>query len=379
MRLLSAKIGIPYCFVLNTLSIILLAMLLFGCSEEQKQANVASLSVNTQTIQTHNIMLDFEYPARLKSLQSAEIYARVEGILMEQNFKEGDIVQEGTKLFKIDPTRYAAKVNMARAQYEAALANLNKTTKDWKRVEKLYKQGVLTVDQYDDSLYNYQTAQANVANTKSSLDDALIDLGYTDVLASITGRIGMRGYDIGNLVGRSGANSVLATITQLNPIYIEFSIPSSDFYYMRGLQKENIAVNLILGNGLPYSKKGKVDFIDSVLDSQTSSIKARAIIDNDEYKLLPNQFVRIKLEGFEANDSIAIPQNTLMQDKDGSYVYLLKDGKATATRVTLGKTLKNNDILVVSGLKNGDILITSNLKKLQPGMNVVETGSVAKK
>lgn len=351
--------------------LVLLCIAFLACSEEgSKQNKAEALSVNTQTVRSGDIMLDFEYPAKLKSLQSVEIYARVEGILLEQNFKEGDIVQEGAKLFKIDPTRYKARANMAKAQYEAAIANLNKSTKDWKRVEKLYKQGVLTIDQYDDSLYNYQTAQASVTNTKSSLDDALIDLGYTDVVASITGRIGMRNYDIGNLVGRSGSNNVLATITQLNPIYIEFSIPSNDFYYMRGLQKEDIVVDVILGNGALYNKKGKVDFIDSVLDSQTSSIKARAIIDNDEYKLLPNQFVRIKLEGFEAKDSIAIPQNAIMQDKEGSYVYLFKEGKAILTRVTLGKTLKNNEILITEGLQNGDVLITSNLKKLRAGDDV---------
>lgn len=341
---------------------------LSACSKEESMQNKPpAIPVDTYIIHSKNIMLDFEYPARLKSLKSADIYARVEGILLEQEFKEGDIVEKGNRLFKIDPTRYSAKVNMAKAQYESAVANLNKATKDWNRIEKLYKQGVVTVDQHDDSLYNYQAAQANVSNTKSSLDDALIDLGYTDVLASISGRIGMRNYDIGNLVGRSGSNSVLATITQLNPIYIEFSIPSNDFYYMRGLQKENIVTDLIWGNGVMYDKKGKIDFIDSVLDIQTSSVKARAIIDNDEYKLLPNQFVRVKLEGFEAKDSISIPQSTIMQDKNGSYVYLLKDGKASMARISLGKTLNNNEILIVDGLKDGDVLITTNLNKIRVG------------
>ena len=346
-------------------------VILSACSkEENQQSKPTAVHVDTYVIHSGDIMLDFEYPAKLKSLQSADIYARVEGILLEQNFKEGDIVEKGTRLFKIDSTRYSAKVNMAKAQYESAVANLNKATKDWTRIDKLYKQGVVTVDQHDDSLYNYQAAQASVANAKSSLDDALIDLGYTDVLASISGRIGMRGYDIGNLVGRSGSNSVLATITQLNPIYIEFSIPSNDFYYMRGLQKENILADLIWGNGVVYDKKGRVDFIDSVLDSQTSSIKARVIIDNDEYNLLPNQFVRVRLNGFETKDSIAIPQNTIMQDKDGSYVYLLKDGKASIARIKLGKTLKNNEILITDGLKDGDVLITTNLKKIQVGGEV---------
>ena len=154
-----------------------IALTFLSCDSKEKNAqDKAQIPVNMQKITTKNVELDFEYPARLKSLQSVNVYARVEGVLLAQEFKEGEIVQEGQKLFKIDPTRYQARVNVAKAQYSSAKANLTKATKDWNRVEKLYKQGVLTVDQYDQSLYDYQSALANVENTKASLDDALIDL-----------------------------------------------------------------------------------------------------------------------------------------------------------------------------------------------------------
>lgn len=347
-------------------------LLLLGCGSQEQQSQKAALPVNTQTIISQDTELSFEYPARLKSVQSVDIYARIEGILLTQNFTEGDIVQAGQTLFTIESTRYKARVSMAKAQYDTALANLTKASKDWKRTERLYKQGALTVDQYDNAMYNYQSAQANVDNAKASLDDALVDLKYTNITADITGRIGMRRYDVGNLVGRNGGggDTYLTTLTQLTPIYAEFSIPSTDFYYMRDLDKDNVVVEFILGNNKLYDKRGKLDFLDSVLDSQTASIKARAIVNNDAYILLPNEIVRVNLKGFKAQKTIAIPQNALLQDSQGSYVYIVKNNQAQIARLMLGKMLKNGQVIVLSGLQDGDILITNNLTKLRQGSEV---------
>lgn len=356
-------------------AVIALGLLFLACGEEKQQAGArGALPVGTKILQAQTTALNFEYPARLKSPQSVEIYARVQGILLSKNFKEGDFVKQGDKLFKIDPTTYQNKVNSAKAQYQAAEANLTKTTRDWKRTERLYKQGVITVDTYDASLYNYQAALANVTNTKANLDDALVNLGYTDVVASISGRTGMRQLDIGNLVGQ-GNNNILTTVTQLSPIYAEFAIPSTDFYYIRDLNNANVSVEVVTGNGKVHEEIGKLDFIDSVLDSQTLSVKARAIVGNDKFKLLPNELVRVNLKGFEATDSIAIPQSALLQDKEGSFVYLYDNGKVKKQSVILGKILRNSEILIPSGLKNGDIVITTNLSKIRPGMEVSQLPS----
>lgn len=356
---------------------VLISIGLLACdtqTQTQEQPKKSPILVATQTITSQDVALNFEYPARLKSPQSVEIYARVQGTLLSKNFKEGDFVKQGDKLFKIDPTTYQNKVNSAKAQYQTAEANLTKTTRDWKRTERLYKQGVVTVDTYDSSLYNYQAALANVANTKANLDDALVDLSYTDVVASISGRTGMRQFDVGNLVGQ-GNNNILTTITQLSPIYAEFSIPSTDFYYIRDLNNTNVSVEVVTGNGKVHEEIGKLDFIDSVLDSQTLSVKARAVVGNDNFKLLPNELVRVNLKGFEAKDSITIPQSALLQDKEGSFVYLYDNGKVKKQSVILGKTLKNAEILISSGLKSGDVIITTNLSKIRPGMDVTQLPS----
>lgn len=350
-----------------------------ACSDSDKQGKeIPSLKVETLNIAHQNVSLSFEYAARLKSIQSVGVYARVQGVLLSKNFKEGDIVQEGQLLFKIDPARYIAKVNQAKAQWQSAEANFIKANRDWKRVEKLYKQGVYTIDQYDTSRSNFLSAQANVASTQAALDDVKIDLGYTDVVATISGRIGMRSYDVGNLVGANG-QEVLTTITQLSPIYAEFAIPNTDYYLMRGLENARIQVEFVLGNGKVYDKLGKLDFVDSVLDAQTSTVKARSIVDNEEHKLLPNEFVRVRLKGFEAQNAITIPQSALLQDSQGSYVYIIKEGKAKIARVILGQNLRNNQVLIASGLSNGDTLVLNQLSKIREGVPLSPIGADSKK
>ncbi|WP_334089924.1 efflux RND transporter periplasmic adaptor subunit [Helicobacter typhlonius] len=350
------------------LLVLFVVSMFVGCKDSGKGGGQSpALNVKTQIITRHNVSLNFEYAARLKSVQSARIYARVQGVLLSKNFKEGDIVQEGQLLFKIDPARYLARVQQAKAQRQSAEANFIKANRDWQRVEKLYKQGVYTIDQYDTSRSNFLSAQANVVSTQAALDDVSIDLGYTDVVATISGRTGMRSYDVGNLVGGSGQD-VLTTITQLNPIYAEFAIPNTDYYFMRGLENSRIRVEYILGNGKVYEKFGKLDFVDSVLDPQTSTIKARSIVDNEEHKLLPNEFVRVRLKGFEAQNAITIPQSALLQDSEGSYVYIIKEGKAKITRVTLGQNLRNNQVLILGGLLDGDVLVLNQLSKVREGI-----------
>ncbi|CAM3643194.1 MULTISPECIES: efflux RND transporter periplasmic adaptor subunit [Helicobacter] len=333
-------------------------VLLTGCSKENKggeqQQNMA-LPVNTHNVKRQDVPINFEYPAKLTSLQSVGIYARVEGVLLEQYFVEGALVKKGDKLFKIEPDKYQAAVNMARAAFKAA-------QRDWIRAQKLFKNKALSPKEYD-------SAQSTYENTRANLDAAMIDLGYTDVMATASGKISMKRYDIGDLVGKVGADNLLTTITQLDPIHAEFSIPSNDYYFLRTLDYENVKVIYLLSDGTPFDNLGKLDFIDSVLEPSTATIKARAIVENPEHLLVPGEFSRIRLDGIIAKDCIAIPQVALMQDAKGSFVFKVVEGKAQPTPVVLGYNI-GNDVIIKSGLNDGDIIVTSQLIKLRPGAPV---------
>ena len=359
-------------YVIRFFCAMLLGLVLFGAcdtthtsSETKEPLQVSSIAISPSTID-----LSFEYPARLKSIQSVNIYARVEGELLEQKVKEGTIVKKGDVLFVIDPARYKNRVETAQGQYESALANLNRTSRDWARIQALHKQGIFTIDQYDTSLYNYNVAKASLQSAKATLEDAKLDLSYTRVIANADGIMGMRNDDVGNIIGRGGQD-ILTTITQLSPIYAEFAIPNEDYAVMKNLQG-NIKVFVLQSNGKTYHEIGKIDFVDSVLDTQTTSIKARAIIQNTDYALMPNDFVRVRLEGFDLSDMICIPQSALMQDSRGSFVYIAQENTAQIRYVTPGRILSNKQtpqkqILILSGLKSGDRLITSHIAQLKNG------------
>ncbi|MCI5968486.1 efflux RND transporter periplasmic adaptor subunit [Helicobacter sp.] len=350
-------------------------LLFVGCFKENENTQATqqqnfAIPVNTYRVKTADIPVSFEFPAKLESLQSVNVYARVEGILLEQNFVEGGFVKEGDKLFKIDPSKYQASLNIAQAQLLSAQATFEAASRDWKRAQRLFEENALSPREYDSAQSAYESANAAVANAKASLDIAKIDLGYTDVRATASGKIGMKRYDIGDLVGKVGGDNVLVTITQLDPIHAEFSIPSSDYYFVRTLHQENVRVHYILPDGSQYNKEGKIDFIDSVLDVNTATIKARALVENPEHLLIPGEFSRIRLEGFILEDSIIIPQNALMQDSKGSYVFKIVEGKAQPTYITIGHII-GNSIVVKSGLSDDDEVITSQLIKLRLGTPVV--------
>ncbi|WDL75427.1 efflux RND transporter periplasmic adaptor subunit [Helicobacter winghamensis] len=356
------------------LGLVCVVFLFVGCSKENENAQAmqqnAAIPVGTYVVKTADVPVSFDFPAKLESLQSVDIYARVEGTLLEQHFMEGGFVKEGDKLFKIDPSKYQAAYNMAQAQLLSAQATFKAASRDWKRAQKLFKEKALSPKEYDSAQSVFESANAAVANARANLNVAKIDLDYTDVMATASGKISMKRYDIGDLVGVAGGNNVLTTITQLDPIHAEFSIPSNDYYFVRTLNQENVSVYYILPDGSQYEKEGKIDFIDSVIDSTTATIKARALVENPEHLLVPGEFSRIKLEGFILEKSIVIPQKALMQDSKGSYVFKIVDGKVQPVYITTGHII-GNSVVVKSGLSDNDVIITSQLIKLRPGASVV--------
>ncbi|MDE6886775.1 MAG: efflux RND transporter periplasmic adaptor subunit [Helicobacteraceae bacterium] len=346
---------------MNKIFIAIIMVLMFGCENKEIEKKDDILEVRTLKIVPKDINLEFSYPARLKSIHKVDIYARVEGLLIEQFFKEDSIVKEGEKLFKIDPTNYQNIVDRSKADLSNAEANFTKQKRDFERVSKLYKQGIFTIDIYDESKYNYENAKAQLKSARANLANALLDLSYTDIVASISGKVGIRNYDTMNLVGQN-VNSVLTTITQLSPIYAEFSIPFSDFSYFNDTNNINITLSD------DKSIKGKLDFIDSILDENTMTLRARAVLDNDDFKLLPIQFVYLNLSGFWVKNAISISQSAIGQDSNSSFVFVLenidsnKEGSVSVRKVELGKSIENNEILINSGLKAGNIIIIDSLK-----------------
>jgi membrane fusion protein (multidrug efflux system) len=317
--------------------------------------------------------VELEYPARTKTISSVTLVARVSGVLQSMLFTEGQSVKEGDLLFKIEPDIYEAEVTAAQALLEQAMAQLNKTERDWKRINALYEAQVASEQDRDNSLSAYEIAQSLVSAAKARLQQAMINLNYTDVRATSSGVTGLRDVDVGNFVN---SGTPLVILTQIDPIYVDFSLPDIDFlktkYELKSGNWSNIGkiltAWLITGNG-KYNKKGEVNFLDTNIDEKTASVKARAIFSNPDGRIFPGQFVRIKIEGLKRKNTITVPQQSVIQNPEGTIVFIVENGKIAIRPVVIGDSSGAN-FIVEKGLNSGDMVVVNNFFKIRPDMPV---------
>ncbi|MDR3177688.1 MAG: efflux RND transporter periplasmic adaptor subunit [Campylobacteraceae bacterium] len=368
----------------------LCALTLVGCSEN-KVANSAQqmppLPVNTFKTQKEDVSISLEYPARIKSVQQVQVVARVPGTLEKKFFKEGSFVTEGTLLYQIDPAKYEAAYEIAKAQLSIAEATAKKAERDWQRAEQLYAKNAVSQTEYDMALSLYETTKAQVEAANATLKNAKVDLDYTKVTATVSGSIGESLQDLGSYVGTSSTNSLLAVITQTNPVYAEFSISDLDLLkrkYSLGrgswdnITKAKLPVKIITPTGDTYDNLGTFDFLDNLVDPQTSTIKARATFDNKNKTLIPGLFVRISIEGLVRKNTLLVPQKAVMQDPLGSYVYVMRNGKAKKVPIKTDITVADSKIVVLDGLSENEEIIIDNLTKIRPEADVMPAALFAK-
>lgn len=329
-----------------------------------------------EAAETSKVVLN--YPARLQSIRSATVVSRVTGVLEKKYYTEGDRVKAGTRLYRIEPDLYAAAVHEQDAQVALQEAQFKKAERDWSRAESLYKDNAISVQEHDAALSAYETAKAEVNAAKAQLQTRELELGYTEVKAPISGIAGIKQTDIGNVVN---PGSALVTITQTDPIYAQFSIPSGDLMKARVASEEGrwswgekgrLKATLEIGG---MSVTGDIDYIAPTADLQTGSVNARARFKNGDNLLLPGAFGKITIEGIVRNNVVMIPQKALLQNPMGTIVFVVEDGKAAVRPVVIGDPV-GNSYVIQQGLKAGDRVIVNNFFRVKPGMPVVIDKSV---
>ena len=328
-----------------------------------------------------NLAINLKYPAQINSFKQAVVYSRVLGVLEEKYFEEGNIVKKGDVLFKIEDDLYQAKVDAAQASVKMSEATLNNATRSWERIQKLYASKAVTTEQRDTTLSEYQNAQAALSMAKAQLNQAKIDLDYTKVKAPILGTTGLKKIDLGNLV-TSNPPMALLTISQNDKLYIDFSMPLSDYENIKnGLWKMpedgKLSVEVEV-NGQATKKMGVVDFIDVNIDKKTSTVKMRAMVDNKDYILMPGSFARVVLNGIEQKNVITIPQKALLQNPLGTIVMIEKDGVVAIKPVIVGNESGDKFIIVGGPLQSGDKVIVNNFFRVKPGNPVVVDKTINK-
>lgn len=305
--------------------------------------------------------LSLEYPAKTQSKRFASVVARVEGVLLSQHFSEGEPVKAGDLLYRIEPDLFAAKVREAEANVAVAQAILDNALREWERTQKLYEDKAISQRDYDAARAQYERTKAELGAAQARLASTRIDLGYTEVRAPISGVALSKLVDTGNMVSPGTA---LVQIAQNDPIDAAFAIPQSDMSKLSGARKLKATLHVGLER-----LKGEVDFLSSVVDPKTASVQARATFANAEGRVLSGSFGRIVLDAPARKDLLMVPQKAILQNPQGTIVFIVEEGKVGMRPVTLGES-EGENYIVKGPLREGDRVIVNNFFRLKPGAPV---------
>ncbi|WP_449550204.1 efflux RND transporter periplasmic adaptor subunit [Lelliottia amnigena] len=360
------------------------ATLLTGCdgSDNPKQSAQAP-QVTVYVVKSAPLAVTTELPGRTDAFRVAEVRPQVSGIVLRRNFTEGSDISAGDSLYQIDPATYKAAYDSAKGEMAKAEAAANIAHLTVKRYEPLVGTQYISRQEYDQAVANARQADASVIAAQASVETARINLAYTKVSSPITGRIGKSSVTEGALV-TNGQASALATVQQLDPIYVDVTQSSNDFMHLKqsNLQKNNAtsSVQLLMENGQPYPLKGTLQFSDVTVDESTGSITLRAVFPNPQHRLLPGMFVRARIDEGIQPDAILVPQQGVTRTPRGdATVLVVNDKDQVELRNVIAPQAIGERWLITEGLKDGDRVVVSGLQKIHPGAIVVAVPDSASK
>jgi membrane fusion protein, multidrug efflux system len=355
------------------------AVILAACGQKPSAPPPQTPEVGVITIQPTTVPVVSELPGRTSAFLVAQVRARVDGIVLRREFTEGADVKAGQRLYKIDPAPYIAALNTAKAALAKAQANVVTQNALAARYKILVAANAVSKQDYDNAVASQGQAVADVASGKAAVDTAQINLGYTDVVSPITGRIGVSQVTPGAYVQASAA-TLLSTVQQLDPVYVDLTQSSVDGLKLRRdiqegrLQTSGVnaaKVTLILEDGRAYSEDGKLQFSDVSVDQSTGSVTVRAIFPNKDRVLLPGMFVRARIDEGVNNKALVVPQIGVTHDQKGQPTALVvgPDNKVALHQLVTSGTYGDKWV-VDSGLNAGDRVIVQGTEKARLGATV---------
>lgn len=342
-----------------------------GCKDDPAATSAPPPEVMVQTLIGHTTPLTVDLVAEIKAYREVDLYPRVSGAVIRQTFKPGQKVKEGELLFSIDPRAYDESIIDARAKLAEAEAALARTRQDVTRYQSLLPDNAIPRQTYDQALATEQQNAAVVQARRAGLERARLDRSYADVRSPIAGQIGLQKIEVGALA--SAGQTVLATVSTLDPVVAYFSIPEIDYinfakrFHAQKRDSNAPPIQLILADGSTYAHTGRLDFVDRALNPATNTLTLRAAFPNPENFLRPGMNSRVRIVYEVAQNALLIPQKAVTE--------LL--GKQFANVVTAGDKVEQRPIragarigdlwLVEDGLKAGERIVVEGLQKARPG------------
>ena len=360
----------------------LAVMLLVGCGPKGAPGGgpggMPPAVVAVQEVQAKTVPVEYEYPAQTAGSREVEVRARVAGILLKRNYEEGSVVRAGQSLFDLDRATYEAAAARAEADVSAAEARLNAARRNAARMKPLFEAKAASQKDNDDAVSAEEVSAADVKSAHARLTDARLNLAYTHVESPVSGVSSRSLKSEGTLI--SGPDVLLTTVSQVDPIYVNFGLSESEQSRIRSevaagkltLPKDNrFEVAIRFEDGRTYSRAGRLAFTDVRVNNVTGTSDARAELPNPAGEVRPGQFVRVVLKGAARPNAITVPQRAVMEAPQGKVVYLLgPETKAVPKPVVVGEWAPGNEWVITSGLAPGDKVIVDGLMKVYPGAQV---------
>jgi membrane fusion protein (multidrug efflux system) len=363
-----------------TLGLLLGALLLSACDTSSPPADEAPLAtVTVETLQAEPLSISSELSGRIAAPRTAEVRARVPGVVLQRVFREGSDVKKGDVLFRIDPAPLKADLDSAEAALRKAEANAFQARLQAQRYSQLIDDNAISGQDYDNARAAVRQTAADVAANKAAVERARLNLGYATVTAPIAGRIGRALVTEGALVGQN-ETTPLALIQQLNPIHADLTQSTRELNELRRalrsgqlqqIGQDQAKATLIQDDGSLYPLPGKLLFTDIAVDPGTGQITLRSEFPNPDLDLLPGSFVRVRLEQAFDRQGISVPQQAIQRDSAGVAQVLLLDAQQQVSLqpVELG-AVQNDRWIVTHGLKPGDRIVVQGLQHARPGEKV---------
>lgn len=345
-----------------------------GQAPQQAAPQVAVIQVRAEAAPVTT-----ELPGRTTPFQIAEIRPQVGGIIQERLFTEGAEVAAGELLYRIDPATYEAALESARAALARAEANAETARVRAERYAELVKIKAVSTQAHDDAVAAHKQAQAEVAAARAAVSTARIDLDRTQVKAPIAGRIGRSSVTAGALV-TANQEQALATVQQLDPIYVDLTQSGSELLALRRAMDEGriqrnqageTPVRLIFEDGTEYAHEGQLAFSEVTVDPTTGTVTLRAVVPNPEHTLLPGMYVRARIDLGVNENAILLPHAAVQRDPRGNAVAMVVNGEDTVEARPLKVARATNEHWVVTaGLSSGDRVVVDGLQRIRPGAKV---------
>lgn len=346
-------------------------------SEAIKKSMIPNVEANTPfEIETSSVI---EAPGRVVAVKSADVIARVQGMIMSQHYKDGDLVKKGQLLYIIDPTEFQIAYDKAKANLDTAKAQQYQAQKDFERTKELVANDFVSKSEYDNALAARDAANATVKANIAAVNDAKRLLSYTRVTAPITGKISLPVVTVGNFL--SSPNTVLTKVVSIDPIYVTYSLDSGIFASLKedeiipdSKNKKPIKVEIKLPDGSIYNKTGNADFFDNVISETTGSITLRATFPNPESTLIPGDFVGVKVYSNKKIKRMAVPMTAVLQDTNGRYLFVIDENNVAHKRSIETDGEQGNNWIIKSGIDKNEKYVETGIIKVRDGVpvNIIE-------